>query len=484
MTLAFLLRYHYRTGKPAALSMVEKTLQKMAQGGMYDLLGGGFHRYSTDKRWLVPHFEKMLYDNALLSRIYLEAFQVTGHKEYSTIAREVLNYVLRDMTAPSGGFYSAEDADSEGEEGTFYVWTPEEVEKILGKKEGGIFNSFYDISSEGNFGKGQSILHHWIYEASFAEDREIPLPQLREILLYGKNKLFQARAKRIRPHRDYKILTAWNGMMIGSLAYAAEVLHEPRYSLAAEKAARFVLQHLVTKEGLLRRFRKGEARFPGYLDDYAFWVQGLIELYQATFNPEWITQALALNQEMVDRFYDPKGGGFFFARKGDQTLIVRRKEFHDSAKPSGNAIAVLNLLRLAEFTGRKDLREMAATTLQGMTTALAESSAAYPQSLTALEFLLASPMEIAVVGPSRQAETGALIKAIRKPFVPNKVIALTETGKEEITSLLPFLQGKVPLQGKPAVYICRNYTCRRPLTDPAAVAAALARPPPSDRKRR
>ncbi len=473
MTLSFLLRYHYRTGNTEALQMVEKTLHQMAAGGIYDQLGGGFHRYSTDEQWLVPHFEKMLYDNALLAQVYLEAFQITGREAYSAIAREIIDYVLRDMTAPSGGFYSAEDADSEGEEGTFYLWTPSEVEKILGKKDGKIFSGFYDITSQGNFLKGRSIPNRPMDEESFAKDRGIPLPELREILLYGKSKLFQARAERIRPHRDDKILTAWNGMMIGTLAYGAEVLREPRYSGAAEKAARFILQNLFAGKELLRRWRDGEAKYPGYLDDYAFFVQGLIQLYQATFNPEWITEAVTLNQEMVDRFYDPKGGGFFFAQRGDPTLITRSKEFYDGAKPSGNAVALLNLLRLSEFTGRKELREMAETTLQEMTEDLKTSPTAFPQSLTALEFLLASPMEIAVAGPPESEETQALIRAVTAPFVPNKVVGLTWEKEKSVAKTLPFLTGKTKIRGKPAVYICRNYTCRRPLTDPVKVGKVL-----------
>ncbi|NOY54100.1 MAG: thioredoxin domain-containing protein [Deltaproteobacteria bacterium] len=473
MTLSFLLRYHHRTGNPTALSMVEKTLQKMAQGGIYDQLGGGFHRYSTDERWLVPHFEKMLYDNALMAQVYLEAFQVTGFEKYSTTAREILDYVLRDMTAPAGGFYSAEDADSEGEEGTFYVWTPKEVEEVLGKQKGSIFNRFYGISPPGNFTKGKSIPNRWIDEASFAKDRKIPLTELRDILLHGKKRLFQARTERVRPRRDDKILTAWNGMMIGALAYAAEVLDEPRYARAGEKSARFIMKNLMEGKDLLRRYRDGEARYPGYLDDYAFFVQGLIELYQATFNPEWITTALSLNRKMVERFYDPKEGGFFFAREEDPTLLTRNKEFHDGAKPAGNAIALLNLLRLAEFTGRKDLRGMAEKTLKGMTAGIKEFPAAFPQSLTALEFLLSSPFEIIVAGSPKNEETHALIQAVTAPFVPNKVVALAGEKKSNLVKTLPFLTGKTSIQGIPAVYICRNHTCQRPLTDPVEVDRAM-----------
>ncbi len=299
------------------------------------------------------------------------------------------------------------------------------------------------------------------------------MPELRDILLYGRNKLFQARTERIRPHRDDKILTAWNGMMIHTLAYAAEVLDEPRYAMSAEKAALFIMENLFEKEELLRRYRDGEAKYPAYLDDYAFFVQGLLELYQATFNPEWIIEALELNRRMVNHFYDPKGGGFFFAQKGDPTLLTRSKEFYDGAKPSGNAVALLNLLRLSEFTGRKELREMAETTLEGMTADLKASPTAFPQSLTALEFLLSSPMEIAVAGPPKSEETLALIRAVATPFVPNKVVALTWEKAGKMAAPLPFLERKTSLAGKPAVYICRNYTCQRPLTDPVEVGKTL-----------
>ncbi len=473
MTLAFLLRYHHRTGSAEALSMVTKTLQQMARGGIYDQLGGGFHRYSTDDRWLVPHFEKMLYDNAVLAQVYLEAYQVTGDAEFEKTTRAVLDYVLRDMTDRQGGFYSAEDADSEGEEGTFYVWTPEQIDAVLGRETGALFRAFYDVTPAGNFEGGRSILHQWIDLQSFAKDRRVAPETLQTRLAEARRRLFEAREKRVRPHRDDKILTAWNGMMITTMASAGAVLDEARYTQAAERAARFLLEHLWTKEGLLRRYREGDVRFPAYLDDYAFLAQGLIELYQSTFEIFWLEKALALNKEMMARFYDREGGNFFFSQAGDASLISRTKELHDAAKPSGNAVAILNLLRLVEYTGDPKHREIAQTSLEALSGDLMETPGAFAYTLAALDFSLSSPLEIAVAGSAASPETQAMLRAVRQPFVPNKVVGLAEQPKGKHSAVIPYLDRKIPIGGKPTVYICRNYTCKRPLTDPEEVRRAL-----------
>jgi uncharacterized protein YyaL (SSP411 family) len=473
MTLALLLRYHFRTGNGEALKMVEKTLEQMAHGGIYDQLGGGFHRYSTDERWLVPHFEKMLYDNAILSQLYLEAYQVTGKKEYEDIAREILNYVLRDMTDPEGGFYSAEDADSEGEEGTFYVWTPGELEGLLGQEEGQTFGRFYDVTTAGNFEGGKSILHKWIDPGSFSKDRKVPLPKLEDILSRGRRRLLEARSQRVRPHRDDKILTSWNGLMISSFAYAHQVLEEPKYLAAAQNAADFILRNLLTDAGLLRRYRDKEAGISAYLDDYAFLVHGLIELYQATFEPRWIREAISLNRQMIEAYHDPEGKGFFFTRKGDETLLMRTKDFYDSALPSGNAMAILNLFRLSEFTSDQSLKELGLETLEQLSGSLSQAPSAFAQSLIALDFMLSSPMEIAVIGAKEDPGTRSMIWAVRKPFSPGKIVAWSPGGDKNAVKEIPFLEGKIAIEGRPTAYICRNYTCKKPLTDPAEVKKVL-----------
>ncbi len=465
--LGFLLRAYHRTGKADTLTMVENTLRHMARGGIYDQLGGGFHRYSTDNKWLIPHFEKMLYDNALLSRVYLEAFQITGKSEYRTIARQTLDYVLREMTDPGGGFYSAQDADSDGEEGAFYVWTPDEVESLLDRKRAKIFNQLYGVTPKGNFDDDTSILH-LATKSELPDEKQGLLAEAREILL-------QARSKRIPPHRDDKILTAWNGLMIGSLAYAGQVLNAPAYTAAAVKAAYFIMDNLATNHGLLRRYRDGVAGIPAYLTDYAFLVQGLIELYQATFEPQWLTMALKLNRAMLERFTDAKGGGFFFSRQGDPTLIVRSKKIHDGALPSGNAAALLNMLRLSEFTEDAALRDKAAKILIRLAEPALSSPGAYAQTLTALNFLRGPHMEIAVAGFPGHTTTRALLHAVRRPFLPNKVLAFTIDGEPGRRNPVAFLAGKVPIAGKPTVYICRDSTCKRPLTDPREVRQALQR---------
>ena len=474
MTLALLLRYHHRTGNEDALKMVEKTLDRMAEGGIYDQLGGGFHRYATDEKWLVPHFEKMLYDNAVLSQVYVEAYQATGNEDYGRVAREIFDYVLRDMTDAGGAFYSAEDADSEGEEGTFYVWTPEEIAAALGAQEGKIFSRFYDVTASGNFEGGRSILHQWIDAPSFAKDQKIPVKDLEEILARGRSLLLETRYKRIRPHRDDKILTSWNGLMIAAFAYGGQTLDEPKYTAAAEKAADFILSKLTSKSGLLRRYRDGEAGIPAYLDDYAFLVHGLIELYQATFDHRWLAEARDLNGEMIKRYGDPEGQGFFFTQQGDESLLTRTKDFYDSAHPSGNAIAVLNLLRLYEFTGNAALKESALGLLGQLSGGLAQAPAAFAQSLIALDFTLSSPMEIAVIGDREDRGTTSLLRAVRKTFAPAKVVAWSPDGKTDGAGKIPFLEGKIPIGGKPTAYICQNYTCKKPLTDAGEVARVLA----------
>jgi uncharacterized protein YyaL (SSP411 family) len=326
-----------------ALEMAEKTLDAMRRGGMFDQIGFGFHRYSVDEKWLVPHFEKMLYDQALLSLAYTEAYQVTGKVEFAQVAREIFTYVLRDMTAPEGGFYSAEDADSEGEEGLFYVWTPKEVKEHLGEETGDLYCRFYGITEEGNFEEGLSIPHMRIPLQTFAKKEGMDTTRFETILKDARKVLFDLRKKRVHPLKDDKILTSWNGLMIAAFAKGYEALGNEAYAEAAKRAAGFILQNLRTADGrLLRRYRHGDAAYPGYLDDYAFLVWGLIELYEATFEVSYLEEAVALNKAMIDIFWDKQGGGLFFTGKGNEPLITQSKEIYDGALPSGNSVAVLN----------------------------------------------------------------------------------------------------------------------------------------------
>lgn len=463
MTLSFLMRYYKKTGKESALEMVEKTLGEMAKGGMFDQIGGGFHRYSTDVRWLAPHFEKMLYDNALLSKTYLEAYQLTRKESYTRIVREIFDYILRDMTHSEGGFYSAEDADSEGEEGLFYLFRPEEIKALLGEKDGGIFCDYYDVTPGGNFEGGRSILHIRRPLEEFAKEKGISLGEVKGVLERGREKLLEVRSKRIRPHRDDKILTAWNGLMISSMAYGYQVIEEEKYLEAARASAEFILKNLVKKGRLLRTYREGEAKLPGYLEDYAFFVMALIDLYETTFDPAYLKEALRFNEEMVRLFWDEKGSGFFFTGDDGEVLLGRSKDAYDGAIPSGNSIAVLNLLRLSELTGRGNLKGLAEKTMK--TFPLGQSPTAFPVLLCGLDFFLDTPKEIVIAGKPDAQDTRILLRGIHNHFIPNKVIALAIPGNGKTLELIPMLEERTLLDGKATVYVCENYTCKLPTTE-------------------
>src|SRR4030066_505858 len=379
--LSFLLRYYHRTKEVKALEMVEKTLQKMAYGGIQDHIGGGFHRYSTDARWLVPHFEKMLYDQATLSKAYLEGYQITKNPLYAEVARDIFKYVLRDMTDKEDGFHSAEDADSEGEEGKFYVWRPEEGKKILGEKAGENFNSFYAVLDLGNFEHKTSILNITVPVEEFAKKNDIPVPKLKEILEKGREKLFSEREKRIQPHKDDKILTDWNVLMISSLAYGSQVLGDETYLMAAKKSADFVLNKLQKDGKLLKRYREGQGTIPAYLDDYAFFIAGLIDLYEASFEVKYLKEAVRLTGDMLDLFWDTENFGLFVSGKYNEELISKTKEFYDGAIPSGNSIALLDLLKLGRLTMNGDWEKKASLMLQRFSGAIEKQPTAYAQML-------------------------------------------------------------------------------------------------------
>ena len=471
MDLRLLLRAWKRFGDDHALEMARLTLDRMAMGGMYDQLGGGFHRYSTDERWLVPHFEKMLYDNALLSVAYLEAYQATSEPFYRRIVEETLEYVLREMTSPEGPFYSTQDADSEGEEGKFYVWSATEIEQVLGKEALDVFGYVYDVSPEGNW-EGHNILNRSKSDQQDARMLRIDEVELRSILEKAKGKLYEVRSRRVWPGRDEKTLTAWNALMIAAFAQAGAVLEKPEYVNAAVQAAEFLLDRMRTRDGrLLRTYSAGaEPKLNGYLEDYAFLIDALISLYEATFVPRWLDAALQLTDVMIDQFWDATEGGFFFTGKDHEQLIARLKETHDSSTPSGNSMAVTALLRLAKLTGRRDLQEKAEATLRVYRGLLEASPISMGQMLLALDFYFGPVQEFAVVGNQAENDTRRVLRAIRRDFQPNKVIALKNGNEPD--ELVPLLQGKTQ-RGPVTTYLCVNFACQAPLIGTEAVEAAL-----------
>jgi uncharacterized protein YyaL (SSP411 family) len=475
MDLRVLLRVWKRFGDEQALHMVRHTLDRMAMGGIYDHLGGGFARYSTDARWLVPHFEKMLYDNALLVGVYLEAFQATGEPFYREIVEETLGWVAREMTSPEGPFFSTLDADSEGVEGKFYVWSADEIEQVLGDKDAELFSDAYGIEPEGNWEHGHNILHRTKTFDQLARLHHLPEPELRQRLAEARQKLFTARSGRVRPGLDEKVLTSWNGLMITAYAQAASVLDNPSYAQTAARAADFLLTRLRTTDGrLLRTWSAGaEAKLNGYLEDYTFLLDGLVSLYEATFEPRWIAAALDLSRGMIEQFWDSTEGGFFYTGRDHEQLIARGKDPHDNATPSGNAMAASALLRLSKLTGQAELREKAEATLRAYTGLLASHPFAAGQMLIALDFNLGPVLEIAVVGDPVTEETRRVLRLIRGGFRPNQVVALEpKAGDKRAEELVPLLAGKKAMDGV-TTYVCENFTCQAPLVGAEAVEAAF-----------
>ncbi len=457
MSLRLLLRIHRRTGNLHALEMAERTLGQMARGGIYDHLGGGFHRYSTDMEWLTPHFEKMLYDNATLSYAYLEAFQLTKNEMYREVARQTLDYVLQEMTSPEGGFYSAEDADSEGVEGKFYVWTYEELKKHLNDLEFKKFSDVYGITEQGNFEHRSNILH--------LKEKQPWSVKKDSLIGSASQKLLKIRSQRIRPHRDDKVISSWNGLMIASFSKGYEVLGDNRYLSASQKAAEFISKHLIKNKELLRRYRDGEARFSADLDDYAYLIQGLLELYEANFDMTWIRLAEKL-QAMQDEKLSDSEGGYFFTVEDDPNLIRRSKEYYDGALPNSNAVSVLNLLRLYGLTFRERYYEKAKKTLESsslfLSKHLSDLMGAFGGMLIALDYYLDRSKEIAIIGKHKDPETEKLLSFFKHEFLPNKIIALMA---EDEAQALPLTAKKTMKEGKTTVYICENQTCKLPTND-------------------
>ena len=457
MALEFLLRTYKRTGNKDALQMVRHTAEKMAYGGMYDQLGGGFHRYSTDAKWLVPHFEKMLYDNALLSRFYLHYFQLEREPLARETAEGILDYVLREMTDPAGGFYSTQDADSEGHEGKFFVWDLDEITTVLGAEDAQPFTAYYNVTREGNF-EGKNILNvNPFSERPNAESHR---------------RLFEHRESRIKPDRDEKIITAWNGLMLASFAEAGVILHRPDYTEVARRNADFVLTNLRRDGFLLRTYKDGVAKFNAYLEDYAFFVEGLVTLFETTGEFRWLKEAIALTDRMIEEFWDEDGGGFFFTGKSHEELIVRSKDYFDNATPSGNSVAAAVLLRLAVLTDNERYRDLA----QKVLAIIAEQARRYPSgfgyALSAVDFLLSSPKEIAIVGKDATDIQPLLHETWRK-YLPNKVVAPSLIGDSPASASIPLLQDRPLLDGRATAYVCQNYTCQQPVTTTADLESQL-----------
>jgi len=468
MALEFLLHQHQRTGSAEALEIVSKTCRKMAEGGMYDQLGGGFHRYSVDAKWLVPHFEKMLYDNALLARLYLHVYQLKKDEFARRVAEETLDYVKREMTAPEGGFYSSQDADSEGVEGKFFVWSQTEIISALGDQAGAVFADYYDVTEGGNF-EGHNILHVNTSLEDLAGKHNLSMDEVREIIGSSRRKLFAIREERVKPGRDEKILTAWNGMMLIAFAEAAAILNREDYAEVARANARFLLT-THRKDGLLlRTSRSGESRLNAYLEDYASLIEGLIGLFETTGELEWIEDATQLAQRMIDQFWDEEAGGFFFTGNSHEQLIVRAKEWMDNATPSGNSSAANALLKLGLLTGNEDLKRRATTILRLMANQLRRFPSAFGYALTALDFYLASPLEIALVGKQADTRFEELRRTVWDTYLPNRIIAQCFEDFERAAALLPVLMGRNSLEDAPTAFVCQNYACQLP----AATAAEL-----------
>ena len=471
MALSFLLRYYKRTGSRSALDMVVLSLDEMARGGIYDQLGGGFHRYSVDERWLVPHFEKMLYDNALLARVYLEAHQVTGNPYYREVVLETLGYIQREMMDASGGFYSSLDADSEGHEGKFYVWTTQEVETILGTEDAKIFGDYFDVTAYGNF-EGNNILNHRRELKAFSESQKRSPSELKQCLDRFRAKLFMEREHRIRPGTDGKVLAAWNGMMLTAFAEAAFAFKDPQLLETALRNARFLAAEMVVNERVLRSWRGGTARLNGYLEDYALVIEGWLATYQASGDTQWLFRAEKLIQTQLELFWDEEGSSFYFTSSDHEQLIVRHQEFMDNATPSGNSVSCLNLLRLGVLLGKSEYRDRAEQMLRRMTEALGQYPSAFAYWLQAMDFLLGPTLEIAIVGQPSAREQ--LLQPVREGFFPNKVLAVKNPLDSELDRKIPLLQGKTAVENRATAYFCRNYACQQPVTTLQEVEKVLS----------
>ncbi len=474
-SLSLLLRLYRRFDDPNARLMVQKTLDAMAQGGMYDHIGGGFARYSTDRQWLVPHFEKMLYDNALLAQIYLEAYQITNDLFYRRIATTTLDYILREMTSAEGGIYSSTDADSEGEEGKFFVWMPEQIAEVLGEQEARHFNAYYDITPGGNW-EGKNIPNTPHSLDVVAKEFGITPEQLQRSLDAALPKVYQARSQRVKPGLDDKILTAWNGLMISGLADGYRVLGETRYLEAAQRTADFILTTLAREDGgLLRTYRAEKAHLNGYLEDYAYLSEGLIDLYEAGGEVKYLWEAERLLEHVLRDFVDRESGAFNSTARDHEKLIVRYRDGTDGATPSGNAVAASALARLSYHLDREDLRAAAIGAIKAYGHMIARYPRGFATSLSVVDLLLDGPVELVLVGKKGTADLEALRQEVAKHYVPNRIQAIYDPTAPDGADGLPLLEGKGLVNGKAAFYLCRGFVCQAPITDTAQVESVLTR---------
>jgi uncharacterized protein YyaL (SSP411 family) len=480
--LAFLLQWGDRSADARALEMVTRTLDAMMAGGIYDHLGGGFHRYSTDAQWRVPHFEKMLYDQALLAIIYTHAWQVTGRDAYAAVARQTLDYVLRDMTDPGGGFYAAQDADSEGKEGAFYLWQQAQIEPIFPPQAARLFTRRFGVTPEGNFEGGRNVLYVARTVDQLAEEFAMDRQAVEQELATVVEQLRAFRDTRPRPNKDDKIITAWNGLMVSALSVAGAALEEPRYVEAAQKAARFLLDESRIEGRLMRYCRDGRAVTRGFLDDYACLVAGLIDLYEASFEPRWLDEAVALAVHMVDLFADEQSYGFFLAGSDSQATIVREKPHYDGALPSGNAVAALGLVKLGRITSDERFTRAARQTLEAFAGPMAHSAVAMTAMLSALDYWLSPGQEIVMASAAEPPSIGLalepMVAQVRRHFLPHAVRLFHPAAPGEtaarIERIAPFTAPLVPVQGRTAVYVCENRTCHAPVTDIESLRTILA----------
>lgn len=475
--LLFLLRYWNRTKDKDAMTMVEKTLVSMRMGGIFDQVGFGFHRYSTDVEWRVPHFEKMLYDQALLTLTYIEAYQATGLEEFEVTAKEVLEYIIRDMLSPEGGFYSAQDADSEGEEGKFYLWTEEEIRKILPAGEADIAVKIFGVQSDGNYNPdrnrgGMNILRLEKTLESTARELQIEVGELSRKLTHIRNALLEERNTRIHPSTDDKILADWNGLVIAALAKASQVFAEPKYLQEAVKASDFVMSKMRDEKTILHSYAKGKSEIEGFLDDYAFLVWGLIEIYEANFDEYILRTAMDLTRNMIDRFWDEKNGGFYFTGKDAADVILRRKEAYDGALPSGNSVSLLNLLRLGRLTGSPSFEETASKMFKVFADEIRRAPAAHSFTLVSLEFITGPTFNVVIVGETQEKSTSEMLEALRRYYLPGLLISMHKSSAKDIAY--------EKIEGKVTAYVCRGQTCMPPTNDVSKMLELLGLAPAGD----